>query len=65
MPGKSQVGILSTILVTNSETGSVSKDLSPNLKLKRIIPTEQSDYEELNKNKPRRPSIADLENEAI
>ena len=58
------MGLLSTIMVTNSEAGSLCKDLSPSLKVKKVLPTEKSDYEEV-KNKKRRASIADLENEAI
>ena len=51
-------------MVTNSEAGSLCKDLSPSLKVKKVLPTEKSDYEEV-KYKKRRASIADLENEAI
>ena len=56
--------MLSTIKVSNSERDSTGKDVSPAMKVHKIMYTTESDYDEY-KLKPRRPSIADLENEAI
>ena len=37
---KSQVGGLSTIIITNSENNSLGKDVSPTLKASKLSPTE-------------------------